>query len=88
MPDEPARTGPADGSAPDRDAPEHFDEAWEREPERPIFQHPQWLLGVVLVFAVVAIFAGLREPVWFLIGFPAILVLVVWIWVQYRMRSM
>ena len=25
--------------------------------ERPVFQHPQWMLGVVLIFAVVAILA-------------------------------
>jgi len=53
-------------------------------PEPPIFRHPQWLLGVVLVFGVVAILAGLRNPVWFLIGFPAILTLIVWIWVRWR----
>jgi hypothetical protein len=62
---------------PDRDA--------RPEPEeRPVFPHPQWSVGVVLVFAVVAILAGLRNPVWWLIGSPCILVLVVWIYVRIK----
>jgi len=40
------------------------------------------MLGVVLVFAVAAIVAGLGNPVWFLIGAPCILVLAVWLWVR------
>jgi hypothetical protein len=54
----------------------------EREPERPVFLHPQWMLGVVLVFSIVAIVAGLSNPVWWIIGAPCILVLVVWIVVR------
>jgi len=50
--------------------------------ERPLFQHPRWTVGVVLVFSVAAIVAGLRNPVWFLIGAPCILVLFVWIWAR------
>lgn len=50
--------------------------------EKPLFQHPTWMLGVVLVFAVAAIVAGLGNPVWFLIGAPCILVLAVWLWVR------
>ncbi len=50
--------------------------------ERPLFQHPQWMLGVVLIFAVVAIVAGLSNPVWFIIGAPCILVLIVYVWVR------
>jgi hypothetical protein len=62
---------------PDRDA--------QPEPvERPLFPHPQWMVGVVLIFAVVAILAGLRNPVWWLIGSPCILVLVVWIYVRIK----
>jgi len=64
-----------------------LDSGSSREPEpteRPVFQHPQWMVGVVLVFAVVAILAGLRNPVWWLIGSPCILVLAVWIYVKIR----
>ena len=53
-------------------------------PERPVFQHPQWMLGVVLIFALVAIVAGLRNPVWWLIGSPCILVLAVWVYVRIK----
>jgi hypothetical protein len=53
-------------------------------PERPLFQHPQWMLGVVLIFAVTAIFAGLDNPVWWLIGSPFILVLAIYVWVRFR----
>jgi hypothetical protein len=70
--------GPEDKGAPDRR------DASTEPAERPLFQHPQWMLGVVLVFAVVAIIAGLDNPVWLLIGSPCILVLLVWIWVKLR----
>jgi hypothetical protein len=43
---------------------------------------PQWLVGIVLILGVAAIFAGLNDPVWFVIGFPCILVLIVWVWVR------
>ena len=57
----------------------------EEEPiERPMFAHPQWSVGVVLIFAVVAIFAGMRNPIWWLIGFPCILTLVVYIFVRLK----
>jgi len=51
---------------------------------RPLFQHPRWTVGVVLVFAVAAIVAGLSNPVWFIIGAPCILVLVIYVWVRLR----
>jgi hypothetical protein len=54
----------------------------EEARERPLFLHPQWMVGVVLVFAVVAIIAGFENPVWWLIGAPCILTLVVWLWVR------
>jgi len=61
------------------------DSTREPEPdERPMFPHPQWMVGVVLIFAVVAIVAGLRNPVWWLIGSPCILVLVIWIYVRIK----
>jgi hypothetical protein len=50
--------------------------------ERPLFVHPRWTVGVVLIFGVAAIVAGLRDPVWFLIGAPCILVLIVYVWVR------
>jgi len=52
--------------------------------EPPLFQHPQWTVGVVLIFAMVAIVAGLQNPVWFIIGFPCILVLAIYTWVRFR----
>lgn len=57
----------------------------EKEPdanERPLFPHPPWMVGVVLVIAVVAILAGLSDPIWFFVGMPCILVLVLYIYVQ------
>ena len=52
--------------------------------ERPLFQHPEWMVGVVLIFAVAAVFAGINNPVWLLIGSPFILVLVIFAWVRFR----
>jgi hypothetical protein len=54
----------------------------EQEPQRPLFMHPQWMVGVVLVFSVVAIVAGFDNPVWWIIGAPCILVLVVYVVVR------
>ncbi len=48
----------------------------------PVFQHPQWMVGVVMIFAVVAIVAGLSQPIWWLVGSPFILALVIFIWVR------
>jgi len=55
--------------------------------ERPLFLHPQWTVGVVLIFAVAAIVAGLNNPVWFIIGAPCILVLIVYVWVRLSGRG-
>ena len=66
-----------------KDHPDPSDEGQET-PSRPAFQHPQWMLGVVLVFGVVAILAGSQNPVWWIIGAPCILTLLVWIWVRVR----
>ena len=52
--------------------------------ERPLFQHPEWMVGVVLIFGVAAVFAGLANPVWLLIGSPCILVLAIYAWVRFR----
>lgn len=55
--------------------------------ERPVFRHPQWMVGVVLIFAVIALVAGVEKPVFLLIGFPCILVLVIYVWVRFvRLR--
>jgi hypothetical protein len=53
-------------------------------PERPLFQHPQWMVGVVLIFAVVAVVAGFDNPIWLLIGSPFILALVIYLWARLR----
>ena len=52
--------------------------------ERPLFQHPDWMVGVVLIFAVAAVIAGLGDPIWFLIGSPFILVFLIYSWVRFR----
>lgn len=56
--------------------------------ERAMFAHPEWMLGVVLVIAVVMLLLGiLGHPLWLLIGSPFILVLAVWIWAKSVERS-
>ncbi len=52
------------------------------EPERPLFAHPPWMVGVVLALAVLAIVAGLKDSIWFLLGLPFILVLALYIYVR------
>ncbi len=57
----------------------------EDEPNgRPLFQHPDWMVGVVLIFAVAAVIAGLSNPIWWLVGSPVILVFVLYTWVRFR----
>jgi hypothetical protein len=51
-----------------------------------MFPHPQWAVGVVLIFAVLFIVAGLGNPIWLVIGSPFILVLAVYIWVRLATR--
>ena len=53
----------------------------------PMFPHPQWMVGVVLIFAVLFLVAGLGNPVWLVIGSPFILVLAVYIWVRLAARG-
>jgi hypothetical protein len=57
------------------------------ESERPLFQHQPWMAGIVLVFAAAAIVAGLTNPVWWLIGSPFILALVLYIGVRLAARK-
>lgn len=61
----------------------------QKEPdanERPLFAHPPWMVGIVLVFGVLAIMAGLSDPIWFFVGMPCILVLVLYIYVKIVVR--
>jgi hypothetical protein len=57
------------------------------EPDKPLFQHQPWMAGIVLVFAVAAIVAGFTNPVWWLIGSPLILALVLYIGVRLVRRG-
>ncbi len=57
----------------------------EKEPdanEHPLFAHPPWMVGIILVFGMLAIMAGLSDPIWFFVGMPCILVLVLYIYVK------
>lgn len=54
----------------------------------PAFPHPPWMVGVVLVFGVVSIVAGLREPIWLVVGSPFIAALGFYVWARlHRRRS-
>lgn len=55
--------------------------------EKPLFRHPPWMLGLVLIFAVYSILAGLRDPIWLLLGLPFILVLALYIYVRIATRK-
>ena len=81
-PEEPAASAALPGGTGSEDP-----EALEELPDRPAFPHPQWMVGVVLIFAVLFIAGGLGDPLWLLIGSPFILVLVVYIWVKLASRG-
>jgi hypothetical protein len=49
---------------------------------RPMFPHPPWMVGVVLILAVLSILAGFSNPIWFALGMPSILVLILYIYVR------
>ena len=55
--------------------------------ERPLFAHPPWTVGIVLIFAVLAILAGFSDPIWFLLGLPCILVLALFIYARIKTRN-
>jgi hypothetical protein len=55
--------------------------------ERPIFAHRPWMVGLVLVFAVLSIIAGFSDPIWLFLGAPCILVLLLYIYVRFRGRN-
>jgi hypothetical protein len=42
------------------------------------------MVGVVLIFGVAALWGGFYNPIWWLIGFPCILTLVVYIFVRIK----
>jgi hypothetical protein len=80
--DERGRRGARSSAEPDRpDRPEVPPES-----ERPLFLHQPWMTGIVLVFAVAAIVAGLDNAVWLLIGSPFILALVLYVGVRLAAR--
>lgn len=75
---------PGEGSPPEGESigAEFPEEAWEGA-GRPLFLHPQWTVGLVLIFAVVSLLLGLfGHPLWLLVGSPFILVLILWIWAR------
>jgi hypothetical protein len=55
--------------------------------ERPLFPHPPWTLGIILMLAVLSIIAGLSDPIWLLLGLPCIIVLVLFIYVRIVTRN-
>ena len=55
--------------------------------ERPLFQHPPWMVGIMLILGVLSLVIGLTvDPFWLVMGSPAILTLVVYIGVRIAIR--
>ena len=55
--------------------------------ERPLFQHPPWMVGIVLILGGVSLVVGLTvDPFWLVMGSPAILTLVVYVGVRIAIR--
>ena len=51
--------------------------------ERPVFLHPPWMVGIMLILGVLSLVVGLTiDPFWLVMGAPAILTLVVYIGVR------
>lgn len=59
----------------------------EEPKAKPAFPHPQWMVGVVLIFGVAALWGGFYNPIWWLIGLPCILTLFVYIFVRLKGSS-
>jgi hypothetical protein len=55
--------------------------------ERPLFPHRPWMVGIVLMFGVLSIIAGLSDPIWFLLGAPCILALALFLYVRIVTRN-
>jgi len=45
------------------------------------------MVGVVLVLGVLALIAGFSDPIWFVLGGPCILVLVLYLYVRFKRSS-
>ncbi len=55
--------------------------------ERPLFQHPPWMVGIMLILGVLSLVVGLTvDPFWLVMGSPAILTLFVYIGVRIAIR--
>ncbi len=55
--------------------------------ERPLFQHPPWMVGIMLILGVLSLVIGLTvDPFWLVMGSPAILTLAVYIGVRIVIR--
>ena len=51
--------------------------------ERPLFKHPPWMVGIMLILGAMSLFVGLTlDPFWLVMGAPAILTLFVYIGVR------
>ena len=51
--------------------------------ERPMFLHPPWMVGIMLILGVLSLVVGLTiDPFWLVMGSPAILTLVVYLGVR------
>jgi hypothetical protein len=55
--------------------------------ERPLFPHRPWMVGIVLLFGVLSIIAGLSDPIWLLLGAPCILALALFLYVRIVTRN-
>jgi hypothetical protein len=86
-PDDPQSAALPGATSPGEAAASVDQDALEEAAGRPAFPHPQWMVGVVLIFAVLFIAGGLGNPLWLLVGSPFILVLVVYIWVKLASRG-
>jgi len=50
---------------------------------RPTFQHPPWMLGIMLILGLLSLVVGLTlDPFWLVMGSPAILTLLVFVGVR------
>ena len=57
------------------------------DPERPLFQHPPWMVGIMLILGALSLVVGLTvDPFWLVMGSPAILTLLVYIGVRIMLR--
>ena len=57
------------------------------DPARPLFQHPPWMVGIMLILGALSLVVGLTvDPFWLVMGSPAILTLLVYIGVRIMLR--